>query len=50
MAQNLGNIDPTKTVFMLCDMQEKFRPSILHFTEIVEVAERLVTIKEGAHS
>jgi len=32
-----------KTAFFLCDMQEKFRPAIDHFKEIVEVSKRLVT-------
>ena len=30
-----------KTAFFLCDMQEKFRPAIDHFKEIVEVSKRL---------
>ena len=31
-----------KTAFFLCDMQEKFRPAIDHFKEIVEISKRLV--------
>ena len=32
-----------KTAFFLCDMQEKFRPVIDHFKEIIEVQKRLIT-------
>ena len=42
MASRLGNINATKTVFFLCDMQERFRPAIKYFPEILEVAKRLV--------
>jgi hypothetical protein len=31
-----------QTVFFVCDLQEKFRPAIDHFNEIVQVAQRLV--------
>ena len=33
-----------KTAFFLCDMQEKFRPAIDHFKEIVEVSRRMVLV------
>ena len=36
-------VELSKTAFFLCDIQEKFRPAISHFTEIVEVAKRLVS-------
>ncbi|KAK2192758.1 hypothetical protein NP493_23g03000 [Ridgeia piscesae] len=39
----LGNIKVEQTVFFLCDMQEKFKPVIAYFKEILEVAKRLVT-------
>ena len=38
----LGNLQLKKTVFFLCDMQEKFRPAITYFRDIVEVAKRMV--------
>lgn len=31
------------TAFFACDLQEKFKPAINHFAEIVEVARRLVS-------
>ncbi|XP_033624673.1 isochorismatase domain-containing protein 1-like [Asterias rubens] len=37
----LGNLAGDSTLFFLCDMQEKFKPAIQFFTEIVEVAKRL---------
>ncbi|KAJ8036583.1 Isochorismatase domain-containing protein 1 [Holothuria leucospilota] len=37
-----GNLSPACTAFLLCDMQEKFRPVIKHFPDILEVADRLV--------
>jgi len=40
--RRLGNVVINKTVFFLCDMQEKFRPAIKYFEEITEVARRLV--------
>lgn len=40
--RKLGNIKLAETVFFLCDMQEKFRPAIKYFDEIVEVSKRLV--------
>lgn len=41
-ASNL-RMDPTETVFFLCDMQEKFKGAIKYFDEIVQVANKLVT-------
>ncbi len=35
---------PTATLF-LCDMQEKFRKSIVHFPEILLASKRLVSIE-----
>ena len=31
-----------QSAFFVCDLQEKFRPAIDHFNEIVQVAQRLV--------
>lgn len=39
------NLQPSKTAFFLCDIQEKFRPAIESYdgsNGIVEVARRLV--------
>ena len=42
--KRLGDLNLHQTVFFLCDMQEKFRPAIKFFPEIIEVAKRLVNI------
>lgn len=42
MASKLGKLDIGKTVFFLCDIQEKFRASIQYFPEILVVAQRLI--------
>ncbi|XP_022286356.1 isochorismatase domain-containing protein 1-like [Crassostrea virginica] len=41
-SQKLGNIKPENAIFFLCDIQEKFRPVIKYFKEILEIAEKLV--------
>ena len=43
-SQKLGNIKPENAIFFLCDIQEKFRPVIKYFKEILEIAEKLVFI------
>lgn len=46
MASNLlkfGFLPAKQSVFLLCDVQEKFRPLISHFEEIVQSASRLVS-------
>ena len=40
--RKLGALNPNHTVIMVCDLQEKFAPSILHFDTIVKNADRLV--------
>ena len=40
--RKLGSLDPNHTAIMVCDLQEKFAPSILHFDTIVQNADRLV--------
>ncbi|CAD5218963.1 unnamed protein product [Bursaphelenchus okinawaensis] len=42
----LQKLRPAETALFLCDLQEKFRPSIQYFPQIVQVARRLT---EGAH-
>lgn len=39
-----NNLELSKTAFFLCDIQEKFEPAIENFTDIVEVAKRLVNL------
>lgn len=36
-----GDLLPCKTVFFMCDIQERFRPAILHFDAVIENARRL---------
>ncbi|KAK7788883.1 hypothetical protein R5R35_013449 [Gryllus longicercus] len=37
-----GLLPQKGTAFFLCDLQEKFRPAMLHFDQIVEVSNKLV--------
>lgn len=41
-ARRLGYLDPDKTAVFVCDIQEKFAPSILHFDTIVSNSERIL--------
>ena len=43
MARRLGNIKVNEAAFFLCDMQERFRPAIKYFSDILEVSKRLVS-------
>ncbi|KAG7280797.1 hypothetical protein CRUP_035462 [Coryphaenoides rupestris] len=45
-ATPLGNLSPDTTAFLCCDMQERFRPAIKYFDDIVIVGQRLI---QGAH-
>ncbi|XP_070791781.1 isochorismatase domain-containing protein 1 [Pituophis catenifer annectens] len=38
----LGNLTPSSTVFFCCDMQERFRPAIKYFGDIISVSQRLL--------
>ncbi|KAH3886432.1 isochorismatase domain-containing protein 1-like [Dreissena polymorpha] len=40
--RRLGNLVSNKTVFFCCDLQERFRDAILHFQDILVVANRLL--------
>ena len=40
--RRLGRIDPKNTAIFVCDMQERFAPSIVHFNTIVENTERIL--------
>lgn len=42
VARRIGKMASDTTAFFLCDMQEKFRPTIRYFPEIATVANRLV--------
>lgn len=41
-ARNLGKIGVKNSMLFLCDMQEKFRPTIKYFPQIVEVSSRML--------
>ncbi|XP_078425093.1 isochorismatase domain-containing protein 1 [Cetorhinus maximus] len=43
---SLGNLVASSTVFFCCDMQERFRPAIKYFGDIISVGQRLL---QGAH-
>lgn len=46
MARNilkLGALEVQKTAFLLCDIQETFRPHVKHFGEVVKVANKMVS-------
>ncbi|XP_051633393.1 isochorismatase domain-containing protein 1 isoform X2 [Manacus candei] len=40
----LGNLTPSSTVFFCCDMQERFRPAIKYFGDIISVGQRLTHV------
>jgi len=40
--KRLGNLCVEDTAFFMCDIQERFRPAIIYFPEIVEIARRLI--------
>ena len=40
--KKFGNLQAGRVAFFLCDMQEKFRPAIFGFEDIVTVSKRLV--------
>ncbi|XP_058136836.1 isochorismatase domain-containing protein 2 [Dasypus novemcinctus] len=40
----LGRIHPGSSILFLCDMQEKFRSTIVHFPQIVSVAARMLKV------
>ena len=43
-ARRLGKLDPTHSAIFVCDIQEKFAPSITHFDTIVNNTERLLKV------
>ena len=40
--EKLGGIDAKNVAIAVCDLQEKFEPSILHFTTVVSNTTRIV--------
>lgn len=38
----LGQLDPKRTLFLLCDIQEKFRPGMPLFDKMVTKSQKLV--------
>jgi hypothetical protein len=44
MIRGIGRLNPSKTVLLLCDLQEKFQPSIQYFNDIVETSSRVLDI------
>ena len=43
-ARRLGKLEPSHAALFVCDIQERFAPSITHFDTIVKNAERLVNV------
>lgn len=41
---NIGRLSTKDSVLFLCDMQEKFRPNIFQFTNIVSNAARVLQV------
>lgn len=41
VASRLGRLNPSRTILLLCDIQERFAPTIQHFDAIVETSVRL---------
>ncbi|XP_047384789.1 isochorismatase domain-containing protein 2 isoform X1 [Sciurus carolinensis] len=41
---SLGRVLPGSSILFLCDMQERFRHSIVHFPQIVSVAARMLRV------
>lgn len=42
MASKVGKIVSKNSILFLCDMQEKFRPTIQYFPQIIEVSSRML--------
>ncbi|XP_060111275.1 isochorismatase domain-containing protein 2 [Heteronotia binoei] len=46
-ACRLGKVIPKTSILFLCDMQEKFRPNISYFPQIVSVAARMLKVAKA---
>lgn len=44
MTQSSVSISIEKPILFLCDLQEKFRPAIKYFNEIIETSNRLIDV------
>jgi isochorismate hydrolase len=42
MAQRIARLSSKTSLLLLCDMQDKFRPSIKYFPQIVETSNKLL--------
>lgn len=42
MAQQLARLSRKTSLLLLCDMQDKFRPTIKYFPQIVETSNKLL--------
>jgi hypothetical protein len=40
--QRIGRLNPSKSVLLLCDLQEKFSRTIQYFNEIVNTSNRVL--------
>lgn len=41
--EQIGKLPVEKTAIFMCDLQEKFRPAMLHFPEVISNAKKLVS-------
>ncbi|XP_059079940.1 isochorismatase domain-containing protein 2-like isoform X2 [Tigriopus californicus] len=48
-ARKLGQLIPENSVLFVCDLQERFAPSILHFDTIVSNADRMIQMSQVLH-
>ncbi len=39
---NIGKVPVESSAVFMCDLQDKFRPAMLHFTEVIANAKKLV--------
>lgn len=46
VAQRFGFLNTKNTLFLLCDVQEKFRPAIKNFDSMVKNTQKLVSRKK----
>lgn len=44
VGRSLGRLVSNRSFIFVCDMQEKFRPSIRYFPEIITVTQRMVRV------
>jgi nicotinamidase-related amidase len=42
MAQRIARLSRQTSLLLLCDMQEKFRPTIKYFPQIIETSNKLL--------